>query len=473
MRIDRIELATSNDRVELRLHPNLTVVTGLGRLEREALTNEIFGAIGAGRPGLSLDVVADNGRFLEVHRPLEGPASVRDARTCQDLTESFLQGESVDILRSLGLSRAEARELLHFGQRNLRSTEDLDHTVARLAAIDQDELWSAAISLAEVEVEMATLLEQEAQAADPIDAFADAIEEAHAERDIAADRHERNRSQSAFGSIALSFIAVMVALITTPWLGIPFLLTAIALVARAWRSGKELEAAMSAEREVLTRAGVASYLNFQMKKVDELTSNTDTRSRSVELAEKNRACRARWESIVGPGITLDWAATHRPQIKEAARRLAGEPIFPAGHAAECLARAFVAARQAVGESMPVIIDEPFAELSDDELVLMLSALETYAPHMQFVAMTNDPRVVSWTSIRIAAGAVSLVPLGRDARPQTPTSQPNGVEARASAAAIAPPPPTSAPPAPAAAAIVRPLESHRARHEHRPTVHQSG
>lgn len=410
VRIDRIELATSNDRVQLRLHPAITVVTGLGKLEREALASEVLGAVGPGRAGLSVDLVADNGRCLEVHRPLTGPSSVRDAVTCEDVTNAFLFGETVDILGALGLSRSQTRETLHFSEKDLQCTADLDATIARLGSIDQTRLWEAAIRLAEVEVEMAGLVDNEITA-DPLVDYADEIEHAHALRDIAADQLDQARSQSISGSGALTFIGIAVGLITHLLMSIPFLLGAAGLAIRAWRKNKAFNEAVVAEEAVLTRAGVASYLNFQMKKVDELTSNNDVRSRSLELAESHRHARGTWESVAGKGVDLEWAASQRPQITAAATRLQGDSGYPAGHATECLARTFVAARSAVGESVPIVIDEPFAAVTDLELLDVLAAMETYAPHMQFIVMTNDDRILRWTRARMDGGLASIVKLG--------------------------------------------------------------
>lgn len=443
MRIDRIELATETDKVELRFHPRLTLVSGLGRLEREALSNEVLGAIGAGRAGLSVDMVADNGRCLEVQRPLTGPATVRDAVNCEDLTDRFLNGETVDVLRTLGLSRSKARELLHFGVRNLQSTDDLDSTVARLAAIDQETLWSTAIQMAEIELEIAAILEEE-PVNDPLALTAERIEHVHAERDMAADEMDKARSQSVVGSIALVLIGIAVALITHPLLSIPFILGAAGMAFRAWQKAREYEEAVMAEDAVLSEAGIGSYLNFQLKKVDELTSNKVVRTRALELAELQRMTTDGWEAIVGQGVTLEWAAAHRDQIAAAADRIAGggSTGYSKGHPTECLARSFVAARGAVGETIPMLVDEPFLSLDDAELLDVQNALTTYAPHIQFVIMSSDPRMLRWAKEQAAKQTAAIIPLGQPASepepepsvnpPQTegdPTSQAPGDPAR--------------------------------------------
>ena len=89
MRLHRIELVTENTTVDLPLHHQTTVIAGLGRLEREALASEITAALQHGRPGLSADVSTQIGRRLEIRRPLDGPATVNDVDTHEDVTNDF------------------------------------------------------------------------------------------------------------------------------------------------------------------------------------------------------------------------------------------------------------------------------------------------------------------------------------------------------------------------------------------------
>lgn len=414
MRIARVELATGNETVELHLHPRLTLVTGLGRLEREALAAEVLGAISSGRPGLSVDIVADDGRCLEVRRPLDGAASVTDSGSQHDLTDRFRDtrgGTTIDVLGALGVNRAAGHELLHVREQDLRGGTEPDDIVGRLAALDQDILWSTAIAVAELEVEMATL--HEAANSDPYSAMADEIETVHAARDMAGDHLDTTRSQSRLGAPVVVLISIAAGLITHPLLALPFLAAAGALVARAWRAGQDYEAAEQAEHDVLDRAGISSYLNFQLKKVDELTSSSSNRSRTLETAELHRAARDRWELLAGKGVSLEWAAAHRPDISATADELRGGGGGNSGPFGTCdrLIDSFTAARQAVGEAIPVIIDDLFSTLDDDALATVLAALSTYSPHLQIIAMSNDERVHAWARRHVADERATVVHLG--------------------------------------------------------------
>ena len=62
----------------LDLHPRLTVVAGIGRVEREGLVGELIGALGGSRPGLHLELEERSGRHLAVFRPTSGRPRIVD-----------------------------------------------------------------------------------------------------------------------------------------------------------------------------------------------------------------------------------------------------------------------------------------------------------------------------------------------------------------------------------------------------------
>ena len=47
------------------------------------------------------------GGLIELYRPLEGSPTVRDAVTGDDLTDQFLQGDTVDLLSAIPLPPSE------------------------------------------------------------------------------------------------------------------------------------------------------------------------------------------------------------------------------------------------------------------------------------------------------------------------------------------------------------------------------
>ncbi len=409
VRIDRVELATPEDTVELSFHPNVTLVTGLARLEREALTSEILGAVGPGRPGLSVDVVADNGRLLEVKRPLKGAPTVRDVRTALDFTDDFLDGASVDVLHTLGFTRATTRRHLHVTPNTLAPSDNVDERIARLAAIDQQVLWAAGITLAEVEVEIAAASEEPV---DEADAMRPDIEAAHAATDVAADRLDAASNQTLPIGLTLGVVALLLGVFIAPVMAVPFAAATAWLFGRIAVRTKAHREAVAAEEVLLAQAGLTNYLELQMKKVDELTATPDSRSRALELAELHRYAKESWEAIVGEGVTLEWAASRRAEITEAAARYVTVDQDDEDRAvSDRISLALTEARSIAREAVPVILDDPFSDLSDTALLHLLPTLEFHAPHIQLLVMTDDARVAQWAQQLATGQQAAVIQLG--------------------------------------------------------------
>ena len=70
MRYERLVIDAGGDTTfALEFHPRLTVVTGVGRLEREGLMSELVGVLSSNRSGGALEVTDDHGRHLAIFRP--------------------------------------------------------------------------------------------------------------------------------------------------------------------------------------------------------------------------------------------------------------------------------------------------------------------------------------------------------------------------------------------------------------------
>jgi hypothetical protein len=69
MHWERLILSSRDSSVTVRFHPRLTVVIGVGPLEREGITSEVLGALRGPRPGTNLEVVEADGSRLAILRP--------------------------------------------------------------------------------------------------------------------------------------------------------------------------------------------------------------------------------------------------------------------------------------------------------------------------------------------------------------------------------------------------------------------
>ncbi|MCX7622107.1 MAG: hypothetical protein N2037_14895, partial [Acidimicrobiales bacterium] len=93
MHFERLVVEAGRSAFGLSLHPGLTVISGVGPLEREGLVNDLVGALGPGRPGVHLELVADRGRRLAVFRPAGALPRVVDVDRAVDVTSSFTDGQ--------------------------------------------------------------------------------------------------------------------------------------------------------------------------------------------------------------------------------------------------------------------------------------------------------------------------------------------------------------------------------------------
>src|SRR4051794_18895769 len=112
VRYRRLTLEAGDASVSLPFHERLTVVAGVGRLERETLVSELLGALAGDRDGVHLEVEDDDGRVLEVSRTHGEPAVVRDLESAEDVSNEFIgPAGHVDVLASWHLDPKSARRL--------------------------------------------------------------------------------------------------------------------------------------------------------------------------------------------------------------------------------------------------------------------------------------------------------------------------------------------------------------------------
>lgn len=398
--------------VDLPFHHQTTVVAGLDRLEAEALALEVVASVGTGRPGLSADLSTQTGRRLEIKRPLHHAPHVVDVDSGDDATPEMTVDGLVRPLAALGITTS-----LRVTNADLMVAEQANDRVVHLAQLDQDQLWGLAISLAELEVEIARQTDDDV-VADRISPDASGqIERARTDVELALQRLEQLSDQSMVAAASLVLISFAVAFITHPYVSIPFMLAAMAVAWRSWNWHKEHEAAIVTEQEVLHGFGLESYLDFQLRKVDALTNDTKHRRSSLALAEKRRFALSQWHDLVGPGISLDWAATHRPTIATAAKQTASAASqADAAAASEAVSLALAnRIRQATGqaESSPLIVDDIFTDQADAAVERLLWLIDHHCQQLQFIVLTSDARVLRWAAQRSIARHATILRLTDD------------------------------------------------------------
>lgn len=425
--MSRMVIEAGRHTIALDLHPRLTVITGIGAVERESLAGELLGALGAGRPGVHVELTTDDGRHLAVFRPTSGRARLVDVDQSRDITPRDADG-GVDLYAHHGIDMAGARRALKVTQADLTTQAQGDIVVQRLAEVDQTALWAAA---ARVRVTDETLqAESVAAGTAPEDAeIIDRIEHRHAQLETALEALNRT-NRLARVVTAVGVVGCVLAAVFRPVLGLPLLaITALALGA-AFVYRDRAARAERAEREALDAAGAESYLGFHVARIDGLVSGDQARRRVLAAAADHRLAAARWLEIAGD-VSVDWAMGHHPEIAVAARLRAdvrnlgvmsssapGDDDEMAADLAHALLARMARARSLgdLGETFPLVIDEPFADLDPGLKPSLLELMSRSAGNPQVVLLTADEEIASWARLEALTGELSVLEPTPDSQP---------------------------------------------------------
>jgi hypothetical protein len=420
VRYERLVIEAGSTTFSLAFHPRLTVIAGVGELERESLCGELIGALGRSRSGVHLELVADDGRRLAVFRPASGRHRVVDIDEAKDVTEEFLDDEGeVDLFAFAEVEPRAARRTLRTGSTDLSSVAGSDRLVQMMAALDQTALWSAAARVRVTDEQLQAIAEETGSAPEDADVI-DRIEHSHHMVEATVDRQDRLRRKAfliaAFCGLVGTPLAVLVPSLAIPIVAVGALVTVAAFAYRA-----RVSKALDAEREALGEAGAQSYLGFQLQRVNGLVSSQENRRRLLAAAEDHRRAATRWAEIVGD-VSVDWALEHHEAITAAARlrddidslgKLSTTVQMDTNHAtslAQALVARLVQARN-LGvhqESFPVVLDDPFTGLEPHMKPPLLELLRRTAGTPQVVLLTEDEDVASWARLEALAGELTVL-----------------------------------------------------------------
>ena len=420
MRYHRLILEAGPNAVTVRFHPRLTVVAGVGRLERDSLVGELLGSLGGGRGGAHLELTEDSGRRLAVMRPESGRDRVVEIETGQDVSGEFENAHgTIDILEHLGLNVEAARRLCRLSATDVAASSRSDALVRALAVVDQDQLWQAADQVRATDVALKT--EVEAVGAAPEDLpVIEEIERRHEEFENALERHEDVRHHALFIGGACALAAIPAALLNRLY-ALPFLVVALLTTVVSIRFRRRMELARKAESEALAAAGARSYIGFHLQRVNGLLQGQHNRQHLATAADAHRQAVARWQSLAGE-VAVDWALTMRERIATLAVRLADEgragsgltgPSLRAVEPAD-LAHALVARLAELrnagpgGQSLPLILDEPLNGVDPSIKQWMLELVGRSAGSPQVVYLTEDEDVASWARMEAVAGHLAVI-----------------------------------------------------------------
>ena len=420
VQFNRLVIEEGEATVSLVLHPRLTVVAGLDEAARKGLVAELIGGLGSTRRGVNLELRDDHDRQLAVLRPAEGGHKIVDLGARSDVSEEFRGPDGrLDLLARFGLDLRRANELLHLDREGLAARAHRNDDVVRLAELDQTSLWSAAARVRITDDELQSVATEEADTVADPDVI-DRIERRHHQSEQAVLLFRRMQREAALVCGATLVGAIAVLTVSTS-LAFPLLAIAVAAALFATALRTRAAAAERSEASALADAGAGSYLDFMVARVDHMMQGTDTQRRRTAVAEDHRNAAVAWTHIAGD-VSVEWALAHHEQIESAARlRRELASLGQISSTAPSLDDETTDLAQALishlgklrsigtgGESMPLVLDDPFTDVAPSMKLTLVELLARAAGSPQVILVTDQQEVASWARLEALTGDVALV-----------------------------------------------------------------
>ena len=420
MQYSRLVIEDGATTFSLSFHPRLTVVAGVEPAARKGLASELIGGLSSTRTGVNLEVTDDRGRRLAVLRPATGGHRVIDVASGTDVSEEFRGSDGrLDLLGRWGLDSRAARDALHLDRERLTSGASHDHHVARLSQLDQTELWSTAARVRITEDELKAISDETRAGVEDNELIA-RIERHHHTLEEALEQHRRLRRDASM-VCATSLLAALPVSLVRPTMAVPILAIGMVTILLAFMFRARVEKVQREERKALDDAGVDSYLGYVVGRVNDIMDDTDSRRRRLAVAEDHRAAAVRWTRIAGD-VSVEWALAHHEEIETAARlrkELANLGQISATAPSldddtTALAQALIAHLGRLrtlgsgGESLPLVLDDPFTEVPPSTKLTLMELLARTAGSPQVVLLTDQDEVATWARLEALTGEVALV-----------------------------------------------------------------
>ena len=421
MRFDRLVIEADENTFSLEFHPRLTVIGGVGRLEREGLITELVGSLSSSRAGVHAEIVADNGNRFAVFRPHGARARVIDVEASADVSARFADEDgNIDLLGVAGLDTRSAKRRLRLTSSDLTTSTHHDQIIRRLASVEPKMLWELADRVRAAQKRLDD--EADASGSAPEDAAVVArIEERHEIFEDAQNRAEIFRKVSFFVGASAALLAVPAVMWVSQPLAMVLVIVAAVVTALSFIQNQRMERARKAEEMALAEAGAQSYLGFHLQRVNGLLDSQAARQRLMQAAADHEAAMSDWFAVAGE-IIVEWAEEHRAEIEEAAQRAknvdamhAGPlPIDTENDEVAAIAHALVQRLEDVrgigpaGENLPLILDDSLNGLDTELKAPVLEMLVRSSETQQIVFLTEDADVTEWARVEAITGDLSIL-----------------------------------------------------------------
>jgi hypothetical protein len=416
VKCQRLVVEMGEDIFSLDLHPRLTVLAGLGPVERATLAAELVGALTGERSGVHVELRDSAERRLAILRPRGGRHRVIDVDREFDVTHEFTgAGGDVDLLARAGFTGPDAVARLHVTGLPRSESQPAEPRELELALVDQRMLWGAAENVRRTARALGAMAGS-ANAVMSEQRLVDEVETAHRRHENAQIREDSASARGyrvALGGAALSVpLAAVFPLATLP-------LLAAASLSMGWVHSTRQTAQQTSEVEAdaLRLAGAQSYLGFHLQRVNGMLSSAETRRRLGAAADLHRKALATWAGIAGQ-VSVDWAFEHQSAIVTTALvelAMVSQPqmLAPSDRPqADTLARMLTDSPAGYDEEvLPLILDEPFTDLDTPSTRRLLGQLSRWSGLRQVIVFTGDQVVRDWAAAEAELGKVHLVDAG--------------------------------------------------------------
>ncbi len=431
MRFERLVIEAEDNTFSLEFHPRLTVISGVGRLEREGLTTELVGALSASRAGVHAEVMADTGNRFAIFRPFGARHRVVDIDTATDVSTRFADDTGViDLLAVAGLDRRTAKRRLRLTASDLTTSTHHEQIVRRLAGINPAELWGAVEEVAKAQIVVDEAAEAAGSAPEDVEVV-EQIERRHNEFEAVQSVAEKFRRASFFAGAFAALAAVPSAMLLGRAVAMAFVIGAAIVTGVSFMQNQRMIKARKAEEEALAEAGAKTYLGFHLQRVNSLLDSESARHRLMEASADLEQAQGTWTTIAGD-VAADWVIEYKSEIQEATERrrvIEATSTTASGEAsstdeATALADALVARLTTVrnigpaDESLPLILDDALNGLDTSLKAPLLELLVRSSESQQIVFMTEDPDVTEWARLEAMTGAVAILEPSPDDTPAT-------------------------------------------------------
>jgi hypothetical protein len=173
--------------------------------------------------------------------------------------------------------------------------------------------------------------------------------------------------------------------------------------------------AAAAQHKALVAVGAESYFGFQLQRVDRMIGGPKGLTHMAEASENQRRWLERWQAVAG-GVTPEWALSQRKAIELLATRIEAVPSpdgtvdIDQAELAEWLAARQTSLRRVgpLGESLPLILDEPLTGVDPDTIEWVLELLGRTAGSPQVIYLTNDAQISVWARLESISGNVGFL-----------------------------------------------------------------